>query len=214
MPLVIGLAVSSTWGQAGSQGGFGDVLGGGQPEDAKAVAVSAEFTAPAAGKPGQLFITAVVRQGWHIYSITQPPGGPLASKIKLTLPKGVQVGEFQASPPPKKSKDPAAFGDLVIETHEGTVTWHATLELRRGSMRPGLKIPGKLNVQACDQNGCYPPRDYAFTAVLGKGIELPAARGGSPPPVEPGPPVQPPAAAGRASRRPGWPGSRLPASRN
>ena len=172
----IGMAVSSTWGQAGSQGGFGDALGGGQPEGAQAVTVSAEFAAPAAGKPGQLVITAVVRQGWHIYSITQPPGGPLASKIKLTLPKGIRVGEFQASPPPKKSKDPAAFGDLVIESHEGTVAWHATLELAPGVDAAGLKIPGKLNVQACDQNGCYPPRDYAFTAVPGKGAEVPAAR--------------------------------------
>ena len=195
----IGVAVSSTWGQTSSQGGFGEVLGGGQPEGAKPVAVSAEFTAPAAGKPGQLFVTAVVRPGWHIYSITQPTqesGGPLASKIKLTLPKGVQVGEFQAAPLPDKGKDPAAFGDLVLETHEGTVTWHAPLELAPGIDVAALKIQGKLNVQACDEKGCSPPRDYNFTAVLGNGIELPAAGGGNPPPVEPGPrAVQPPASA-------------------
>ena len=130
--------------------------------------VSAEFTAPSATAPGRLFITATIKSGWHIYSITQPEGGPLATKITLKPPAGVRVGDFQVSPPPKKSKE-VGFGDLVIESHAGTVTWYAPLELAAGVDPASSRSAGKLNVQACDPQACYPPRDYAFTAVLGQG---------------------------------------------
>jgi thiol:disulfide interchange protein DsbD len=157
-------AVSAAWGQGGD-------FGGGTGEEGKALVVSAEFTAGSAAAPGRLFITAKVKQGWHIYSITQPPGGPLATTIKVQPPAGVRVGDFQVSPPPKKSKE-VGFGDLVIETHQGTVTWYAPLELAAGIDPATLKIPGQLNVQACDPQSCYPPRDYPFTAVLGQGVAV------------------------------------------
>ena len=89
------------------------------------VSVQGRFTAPAEGRPGRLSITATIEPGWHIYSITQPPGGPLATKIEVKPPQGVRiVGEFQASPPPDSNKEPA-FDNLTVETHHGTVTWSA-----------------------------------------------------------------------------------------
>ena len=52
------------------------------------------------GRPARaaLFITATIEPGWHIYSITQPPGGPLATKIEVSPPPGVRIaGKFQPS---------------------------------------------------------------------------------------------------------------------
>ena len=170
-------AVSASSSQAfAAGGGPGDSFGGG--DDASGVSVTAQFTAPAAGRPGQLFVTATMQPGWHIYSLTQKPGGPLASKIDLTPPNGVRVSAaFEPSPPPVK-KTGTVFGDLLVETHEGTVTWHAPLELAPGvdpASLATLAIPGRLNVQACNEQGCFPPRDYAFTAKLGHGVALAGA---------------------------------------
>jgi thiol:disulfide interchange protein DsbD len=171
--LLAGAAIWAQPARAAEQGG--DIFGGAGGDGATAVAVAAEFTAPAAGQPGQLLVTATMPPGWHIYSITQPPpgpsGGPLASQIKLTLPKGVLVGAFQASPAPKKKAE-AVFGGLIVETHEGTVTWRAPLQLPAGLDPAKLAISGQLYVQACDPKECYPPRDYPFVAKLGAGAPV------------------------------------------
>ncbi len=154
----------------GNQGG--GFFGAGA--DAKdIVKLDARFTPPAGNRLAMLFITADIKQGWHIYSITQEPGGPIRTKIDLVpSPQYRLAGEFQSQPPPKKEKEPDAFGDLPIESHSGSVTWFAPLEFSPGVDPASLRIEGKVTVQPCDANACLPPRDVPFSAVLGRGIDL------------------------------------------
>jgi len=141
------------------------------------VKLNARFTAPAGNQPAMLFITADIRQGWHIYSITQAPGGPIRTKIQLApSPQYRILGEFQSQPKPKMEKQPEAFGDLAVESHYGSVTWYAPLEFAPGIDPASLRVDGKLSVQPCDANTCLPPQDIRFTALLGTGIELPGQK--------------------------------------
>ncbi len=141
------------------------------------VKLKAQFTPPAGKQPAMLFITAEIKKGWHIYSITQEPGGPIRTKIQLVpSPQYRLAGEFQSQPKPKKEKDPDAFGDLTIESHYDSVTWYAPLELASGVDLAALRIEGKVSVQPCDANACLPPRDVPFSAILGRGIELSQAQ--------------------------------------
>ena len=65
------------------------------------VALQAQFTSPAAGEPAWLFVSAAIKPGWHIYSITQPEGGPIATKIDVDPTPGVKLaGPFEALTPP------------------------------------------------------------------------------------------------------------------
>lgn len=166
--------------------------------DAKEIVkLNARFTAPAGTQPAMLFITAEIKEGWHIYSITQLPGGPITTKIQLVQSPSYRLaGEFQSQPPPKKETQPDAFGALVIESHYNSVTWYAPLELAAGADPAKLKIDGKITVQPCDANTCLPPQQILFTAVLGRGIALPQTQmgsqqssGGSSPPADDGPPL-------------------------
>ena len=136
------------------------------------VSVRAGFTAPAADRSAQFFITATIQRGWHIYSITQPPGGPLATKIKLEPSDSCKVmGSFQADPAPSKKAEPA-FDNLTVESHFGTVSWSAPIQFAAG-VDPGmLKIRGQLNVQPCDAEACLPPRDIEFTAGIERDVVL------------------------------------------
>jgi thiol:disulfide interchange protein DsbD len=165
--------------EAGGFGGFGG-FGGGEGVEG-IVKVSAQFTAPEANKPARLFVTANVKSGWHIYSITQPPGGPIATKIKLKTSDAYQVGEFRPAPPPDKKPEPA-FDNLVVESHHGVVAWYAPLTLAPGVDPAKLEITGDLRVQPCDASTCLPPTELPFKAVLGSGVDLPEA-GAEPPGV-------------------------------
>jgi suppressor for copper-sensitivity B len=132
------------------------------------VAVTAKFTSSTSQRAGEVTITARIEPTWHIYSITQLPGGPLPTEIKLRSSEGYRLlGEFRADPPPEKRSE-LAFGNLVIETHHDQVTWHAPIEIGSGVAPETLEIEGLVRVQPCSPNHCLPPQEVPFTAVLGR----------------------------------------------
>jgi thiol:disulfide interchange protein len=157
----------------------GELLGKDSSAAKNPVTVEAQFTAPAGGKPGRLFVTATIESGWHIYSITQPTskdGNPTVSKIDVKLPQGVRLsGPFKPSVAPTKSTDPLAYGNLSIETHEGTITWYAPIELAGGVDPAKLKIAGTFFSGACNAGTgtCVQPEELPFVAALGHGVTVP-----------------------------------------
>ena len=172
-------------GQFGGFGGFGQSA---EP----IVTVASQFTAPSADQPGRLFVTATVKPPWHIYSITQPPGGPVPTKIELRPSEAYRpAGGFRAIVPPEKKVE-EVFGGLVVETHDGSVTWHAPIELRPGIDPATIMIEGVLEAQSCDSSSCMPSKDFPFTASLGPGVPLPA--------MDPAAPAERPAEAAPGSQ--------------
>lgn len=162
---------------------FGQIGGAGEKEEPP-VAVAAQFSSATAPMPARLFITATMKPTWHVYSITQPAGGPVASKITLAPSDQYRLrGDFQASPPPKKKVE-EAFGGLVVETHDGKVVWYAPIEFAPGVDPAKLKIEGAIHVQPCDPSSCLPPQKLPFTATHGPGVSLPG-EGASQPAVVP-----------------------------
>ncbi len=159
--------------QAQQFGPPGGSLFGGGGQQQEVVTVAAQFTAPTAEKPARLFITATIKPGWHIYSISQAPGGPVRTGIELKQSDVFGLrGDFRAVPPPEKKNEPI-FDDLLVEIHHGSVTWHVPIELAAGVDLATLRIEGWITAQPCDPNTCLPPNRFPFTATLGKGMELP-----------------------------------------
>lgn len=126
-----------------------------------------EFSATFATHPdggATLSITAAIEEGWHTYSLTQEPGGPVRTTITVSKSDQFKVsGEFAPSPKPKKHVDQSVFKGVMLEEHEGKVTWSAPIELAEGVNPKTVKISGKVNAMACEQQ-CLPPKDYRFTA--------------------------------------------------
>ena len=109
------------------------------------VKASAVFTAPAGGKPAILYITAEMAPGWHIYSITQPPGGPIKSRIKLAASGDYKIaGDFKPIQPPEVHHYDDIWPGLPVEEHEGSVTWSAPIELAAGVDPAKLQIAGAV----------------------------------------------------------------------
>jgi hypothetical protein len=136
-------------------------------------AITAQF-APAEGDaPARLYITAEIGEGWHVFSVTQPKGGPLATKITLAASSQFKVLEksFTASPPPE-TRYSDVFPGLPLEEHEHRVVWHVPIELADGVDPADVKIEGKLRAQRCNKENCLPPKTIAFTALVGEGVEL------------------------------------------
>jgi thiol:disulfide interchange protein/DsbC/DsbD-like thiol-disulfide interchange protein len=143
------------------------------------VALSAQFTAATAEHSAVLMITAEIAPGWHVYSLTQPPGGPTKTKIELTpSPEYQLAGEFRSLPQPTERVDNEAWVGLTIEEHAGQVTWYAPIELAAGVDPAALTIAGQVRMLAC-KDSCIPV-NKDFTARLSEnsyiGLQIAAER--------------------------------------
>ncbi len=150
---------------------------------ASKVQVSAQFTAGADDAPARLFVTATIEPGWHIYSNTQKGDGPIRTDVKVDEGQGVKLlGPFRAHPAPDEKVE-ELFGNLLVESHHGTVVWHAPIQIAPGVAPAGLQIKGAVKAQACSDSACLPPQDYPFTAALGSGEKVPAEQLAAPQPA-------------------------------
>lgn len=172
-----------------SQGGFPSPLGlAGPTDDGPKLKVEASFAPAIGGEAAQLIVTAKLEPGWHTYSITQPPGGP--TRTKITVPDSPQykvLGPFQPTTAPHAHPE-AAFGGVMVEEYEGTVTWVAPLEIASGVDPATLTISGKVVAQLCDARGCLAPESFPFEAHAGPRVIVPAdaPAQAAPPTAEPG----------------------------
>ena len=145
-------------------------LGGPFAGGAAAGKVTATATLQGSADPRRatLFITAEIAEGFHIYSITQKPGGPITSKIMLDPSSDFKLaGQVVAQDKPKSHVDNEIWKGLTIEEHEGKVTWSAPIELAAGVKPENVKVSGKVAGQVCDAGSC---QDFsaAFTAAYAK----------------------------------------------
>jgi thiol:disulfide interchange protein len=147
------------------------------------VEVSAEIEPGAAGSPDMLAVTVTLEEGWHLYSVTQKPGGPKPTRIALAAdsPRSA-VGPFRPDAPAavRHLDDVPAWKGIPLEEHHGTVTWRAPL-----GPGPAGPLRGTLSLQLCRDNACNPPETIAFTtgaasaAVSPDSPSAPALPGGS-----------------------------------
>ena len=128
----------------GIGGGLAAAGGGGE------VKIAAEFKLNKDSRDGVLSVVATIKDGWHIYSITQEPGGPIASQLKVDQTDDFSVtGNFTASP--AANIKISEFFTVPIEEHEGQVTWTAPIQLADSVDPEELTIKVQYSGQACLQ---------------------------------------------------------------
>lgn len=143
--------------------------GGGPGGGAGIVSLTATLR-PAGANAAQLEIVASIQAGYHIYSITQPPGGPVPTSITVDpAPQCRVAGPFVADPKPESKREPL-FDNMVVETHHGVVTWRAPVELVKDADIRSIVLRGRVKAQPCDASGCIPPTQFEFQTVLGEPI--------------------------------------------
>ena len=139
------------------------------------VGVAAVIEPGTGGKPDVLAVTATLEPGWHLYSITQKPGGPRPTTITIAADSPRRVaGAFapDTAPHVRTVDDVPAWKGLSIEEHEGSVTWRAPLAPAAAS-----DVRGSVSLQLCRDNACVPPETIPFTASAS--AVVPPARDGT-----------------------------------
>ncbi|MEM0927458.1 MAG: cytochrome c biogenesis protein CcdA, partial [Planctomycetota bacterium] len=109
-------------------------------------------------------------RSWHIYSTTQPAGGPLRTRFSIRTPDVVKaVGSFVPDQPPSESVSDVYPG-VTLEEHEGIVTWTVDLTLPE-TFRDPIEVDVKALV--CQSSGSCMPANETLIAAFAGPLDVP-----------------------------------------
>ena len=109
---------------------------------------------------GQIMFTAVVSDGWHMYSTDIPEGGPTPTSFDFRKIEGAQlIGGVVPSVKPTVVAD-EMFDNLMIGYWEGTVQFVQKFALAEGSK--GCRFNVVVEAMACNDQSCNRPEKTPF----------------------------------------------------
>ena len=107
------------------------------------------------GGTAKIILTAKIKAPWHMYSLTQPAGGPVATTIKLA-PGSPLLPTGTPTQPRFKTEHDKGF-NMDIQIFEGSAAFSVPVKLKSGvSGRQTAKV--LVRYQLCNQSVCLPPK--------------------------------------------------------
>ncbi|MBD1431907.1 sugar transporter [Sphingobacterium sp. DN00404] len=111
-------------------------------------------------KEAVVFIKATIDNGWHIYGLNVPNGGPIATSFAFGSSKDYSLNGKVAAPAPK-SKFEKVF-DMNVPYYTKEVVFQQKIKLNKGQ----TTVKGTVEFMACDAERCLPPDEYAFNVTI------------------------------------------------
>jgi DsbC/DsbD-like thiol-disulfide interchange protein len=118
----------------------------------------------AAGKIIALQLQADIAAGWHIYSLTQKPGGPIPLRISLSNAGDVSIRGRISAPKPVRTFDKNF--SLDTELYSGHPLFSVPVGVPAGSFTGTRKISLDSRYQVCSDKLCLPARTQKFDVTL------------------------------------------------
>jgi DsbC/DsbD-like thiol-disulfide interchange protein len=116
------------------------------------------------GTVSNVKIDATIQPGWHIYSITQPPGGPYATRI--SVPDGQP---FVAAGNPRVLLQPHVAFDsafkMNVQLHEKAASFDVPVRFT-GKAATGDSVHVNVRYQVCNASLCLPPQTARLVAPV------------------------------------------------
>lgn len=112
--------------------------------------------------PGKfrLEIVAIIKDGYHIYSITQQSGGPNATVIGFEeTNEPVKILRVIVDPLPVVTWNKEVWPGLPIEIHFNSVKW--TFYIKFNGQKKSI-LRGFIQVAPCSETGCLIPIKIPF----------------------------------------------------
>ncbi len=138
-----------------SFGGLGLDFGGSQ--GGTPYTFSASYEAEEGGQRGRVTVQVKLDDGHHIFSTTQPAGGPSATVISFTSPGIVLAGPFAPDSSFEVSLNEVGFEGVRVEQHHDSVSWTAPVTFGTPLSASPTALSLKIDGQVCKES-CIPIR--------------------------------------------------------
>jgi hypothetical protein len=119
----------------------------------------ASWTASAALKQGgraTLELSGEVQDGWHVYALTQRPGGPTALRVTIDENPVAALAGTPSGTTPERKHDPSFELDTQFYTHSFAVLVPVSVKPQADAGRQ--VIPVSVRFQTCSARECQPPK--------------------------------------------------------
>jgi len=116
------------------------------------------------GRTVPLTLQADIAKGWHLYSLTQKPGGPKPLQIELVGAADVLIRGVIKAPQPERTFD-KNFG-IETETYSGTPRFTIPLGVPGRSLTGLRKFQVAARYQVCSETLCLPARTDKLDVAL------------------------------------------------
>jgi thiol:disulfide interchange protein DsbD len=109
-----------------------------------------------AGRTVPISIRADIAPDWHIYSLTQKPGGPIPLTIRLIGPPDIVVRGVIKAPQPEREFD-KNFG-MDTELYSGAPVFTIPIGIPGRAQAGTRKVQIGVRYQVCSSTLCLPAR--------------------------------------------------------
>jgi DsbC/DsbD-like thiol-disulfide interchange protein len=116
------------------------------------------------GRTIRITVQAEIARGWHIYSLTQKPGGPIPLRLELVGASDVVVRGVISAPKPDRVFD-KNFG-LETELYSGSPRFTIPVGVTGRSTTGIRKFQIGARYQVCSDKLCLPPRTDSLGVTL------------------------------------------------
>ncbi|MDR0845025.1 MAG: thioredoxin family protein [Tannerella sp.] len=138
----------------------------------------------------EIRFTATLENGWHVYDMNLPDGGPISTSITYEQKQAMElVGAPAPSVAPVKIHD--ELFDMELRWYAGTVTFVQKIKVTNPKK---FKLNGEVEFMACNDETCLPPDRVPFSfgpeqvkkTVVEKAVETPVTAEATDDPVAAG----------------------------
>jgi thiol:disulfide interchange protein DsbD len=116
------------------------------------------------GRTVPLTLQANIAKGWHIYSLTQKPGGPIPLRIELLGAADVLIRGVIKAPQPERTFD-KNFG-IETELYSGSPRFTIPVGVPGRSLTGLRKFQVAARYQVCSETLCLPARTDKLDVAL------------------------------------------------
>lgn len=107
----------------------------------------------------ELWMTAVIEKGWHLYDMNLPGGGPVSTSVSFESLQGAEAtGKAVASVAPAEIFD-TAF-NMRLRWYENTVTFVQKITVTDFKK---FRVSGSIEFMVCNDETCLPPNRASFS---------------------------------------------------
>lgn len=107
----------------------------------------------------ELLFKATIDEGWHMYGLNIPEGGPIATSVHLDESENFKPSGDPVAEPKAKVKHDPSF-DMELELFSNKVV--LTQRIERTTNEP-FTVTGYIEYMSCDDSRCLPPSEEEFT---------------------------------------------------
>ena len=121
--------------------------------------------APGNGSEATLELSGAIEDGWHVYALTQPPGGPAALRVTVDDNEIARAVGAPSGPSPQKRRDPSFGLETRFYTHSFTI--RLPVQIKQPATAAQQLIPVSVRFQTCSDRECQPPTTVHLSVAVG-----------------------------------------------